>query len=152
MNAEPPQVPDYELMQRIGGGAYGEVWLGRSTTGATRAIKLVYRHTFEDARPFDREFKGIQHFERISRQHPSQLALFHVGRNEADGYFYYVMELADNAEDRDPRSEVSEALNQPEPTSDLRPLTSGYTPHTLRHDLKQWGRLPAREVIEIGLA
>jgi tetratricopeptide (TPR) repeat protein len=159
MNAEPPRVPDYELIQRIGGGAYGEVWLGRSTTGALRAIKLVYRHTFEDARPFEREFKGIQHFERISRQHPSQLALFHVGRNEADGYFYYVMELADNAGDRDPRSEVSEALNQPEPTSDfrpptsdLRPLTSGYTPHTLRHDLKQWGRLPAREVIEIGLA
>ncbi len=50
---------------------------------------------FEDERPFQREFEGIQRFERISREHPSQLALFHIGRNEAEGYFYYVMELAD---------------------------------------------------------
>ena len=152
MNADPPRVPDYELIQRIGGGAYGEVWLGRSTTGALRAIKLVGRHTFEDARPFEREFKGIQHFERISRQHPGQLALFHVGRNDVEGYFYYVMELADNAEVRDPRSEVGDALKQLAPTCDLRPAISGYTPHTLRHDLKRRGRLPAREVIDIGLA
>jgi len=27
---------------------------------------------------------------------PSQLAVLHVGRNEAAGFFYYVMELADD--------------------------------------------------------
>src|SRR5215475_11918728 len=97
-SVEAPNVPDYELLRRIGGGAYGEVWLARSiATGAMRAAKVVWRHRFEDDRPYQREFEGIQKFERISREHPSQLALFHIGRNEASGYFYYVMELADDA-------------------------------------------------------
>src|ERR1041385_2812315 len=94
----PPPVPDYELIRQIGGGAYGEVWLGRSTaTGILRAVKIVYRRTFDDERPYEREFEGIQRFERLSREHPGQLALFHVGRNAAAGCFYYVMELADAA-------------------------------------------------------
>jgi len=124
-----PSVPDYDLLRRIGGGAYGEVWLARSrATGALRAAKIVWRHTFEDERPFRREFEGLQHFEQISREHPSQLALFHIGRNDAEGYFYYVMELADN----------------------LRTATE-YSPHTLRADLEQ-GRLVAGRVWEIGVA
>lgn len=95
MNA--PTVPDYELSQQIGAGAYGEVWLARSNaTGVRRAAKIVWRRRFQDERPFQREFEGIQRFERISREHPSQLALFHIGRNEAEGYFYYIMELADD--------------------------------------------------------
>jgi hypothetical protein len=93
-----PTVPDYDLLRRIGRGAYGDVWLARSqATGALRTAKIVWRHTFEDGRPFQREFAGIQQFERISREHPSQIALFHIGRNEPAGYFYYVMELADQA-------------------------------------------------------
>jgi hypothetical protein len=92
-----PSVPDYDLLRRIGGGAYGEVWLARSkATGALRAAKIVWRRTFEDERPYRREFEGIQRFEQISREHPSQLALFHIGRNDPEGYFYYVMELADD--------------------------------------------------------
>jgi len=89
------------LLRRIGGGTYGEVWLARSTaTGSWRAAKIVRRHTFEDDRPFQREFEGIQRFERISREHPSQLALFHIGRNDAQGYFYYVREASLGQEGR----------------------------------------------------
>jgi serine/threonine protein kinase len=137
-----PTVPDYELIRRIGHGAYGDVWLARSkATGALRAAKIVWRHTFEDAKPFQREFAGIQRFERISREHPSQLALFHIGRNEAEGYFYYVMELADQAE---PGSTAEDNGN-------ARLDVDNYTPHTLRADLAK-GRLPAAKVLEIGLA
>jgi serine/threonine protein kinase len=141
-----PIVPDYELLRRIGRGAYGEVWLARNqATGALRAAKIVWRHTFEDARPFQREFAGIQRFERISREHPSQLALFHIGRNEPAGYFYYVMELADQAEP----GPIAEGRNVSD--GKITPDVNSYTAHTLRADLER-GRLPASRVLEIGLA
>src|SRR5215475_9324916 len=89
----PPPVPDCEVLRCIGVGSYGEVWLSRSILGQYRAIKIVYREHFENDRPFDREFRGIQKFEPISRSHPSQVHILHVGRGE--GFFYYVMELAD---------------------------------------------------------
>jgi len=38
--AQPPLVPDYELLCRIGIGAYGDVWLARGTLGAYRASRL----------------------------------------------------------------------------------------------------------------
>ena len=152
-----PTVPDYELLRRIGHGAYGDVWLARSqATGALRAAKIVWRHTFEDAKPFQREFAGIQRFERISREHPSQLALFHIGRNEPAGYFYYVMELADATKplsgDGGLRMEDSDG-NEPLPG---HPRSSIFDPrfyaaHTLRADLER-GRLPASRVLEIGMA
>jgi serine/threonine protein kinase len=152
-----PVIPDYDLLRRIGHGAYGDVWLARSqATGALRAAKIVWRHTFEDAKPFQREFAGIQCFERISREHPSQLALFHIGRNEPAGYFYYVMELADAAESRSEDGGLRmENGGKSEPTAG-HPRSSifdprHYTPHTLRADLEK-GRLPAAKVLEIGLA
>ena len=101
------RIPDYDLLRRIGAGAYGEFWLARSTaTGVLRAAKIVWRRTFEDDRPFEREFEGIQRFEEVSREHPSQLALFHIGRNDAEGYFYYIMELADRVGVQSPESKV----------------------------------------------
>src|SRR5438876_10044697 len=90
----PPQVPDHELIRLIGRGSYGEVWLARNVMGTYRAVKVVYRQTFDDERPFEREFAGIKRFEPISRLHESQVDILHVGRNP--DCFYYVMELADD--------------------------------------------------------
>jgi serine/threonine protein kinase len=114
--------------------------------------KIVWRHTFEDGRPFQREFAGIQRFERISREHPSQLALFHIGRNEPGGYFYYVMELADgiSAECEVRNAELRGTGVQTTPQSALANPHS-YSPRTLRADLER-ERLPAAKVLEIGLA
>jgi serine/threonine protein kinase len=158
-----PTVPDYDLLRRIGAGAYGEIWLARSTaTGALRAAKIVWRHSFDSDRPFQREFEGIQKFERISREHPSQLALFHIGRNEAEGYFYYIMELADAVENpkletRNPNNETTDSGGQLRDSGFGVPWDFGlrasdfYVPHTLRAALVD-GRLPAAHVMEIGLA
>src|SRR6266513_6444339 len=92
----PPSIPDHELLRPIGEGSFGEVWLARSKLGTLRAVKVVYRSTFKDSRPFEREFKGIQKFEPVSRSHEGLVDILQVGGGEE--YFYYVMELADLGE------------------------------------------------------
>src|SRR5438046_1788551 len=161
--AAPPQIPDHELLRRIGGGSYGEVWLARNKLGTHRAIKIVYRATFEDARPFEREFKGIQKFEPISRSHEGFVDILQVGGT--DDYFYYVMELADGVES--PILEIPNPKEIPSLKTQSK-LTGGearrselpsdfgirhsdfYSPRTLRHDVKQRSRLPVKECVQIG--
>lgn len=84
-------------MRLIGKGSYGEVWLARNVMGTYRAVKVVYRSTFDHDGPYEREFAGIRKFEPISRSQASQVDILHIGRNDAEKYFYYVMELADDA-------------------------------------------------------
>src|SRR4051812_37266933 len=90
----PPPIPDHTLLRCIGEGSYGQVWLARNVMGTLRAVKIVYRATFHDERPFDREFRGIQNFEPISRSQESLVHVLHIGK--AEDWFYYVMELADD--------------------------------------------------------
>jgi serine/threonine protein kinase len=153
-------VSDYELLQRIGAGAYGEVWLARSVLGELRAAKIIHRNRFSDARPFEREFEGIRRFEPISRSHLSQLAILHVGKAEAGGCFYYIMELADRA---DPETRSADA-SSPGGVAIARPIAaidapasgntsrSEYRPRSLRQELINRGRLPAQECLEIALS
>src|SRR5215471_3635394 len=94
----PPRDLDYELVRLIGLGAYGEVWLVRDKAGLYRACKVVYRQSFTHDRPYEREYQGIQKFEPISRDNDSQVRILHVGRRDEAGYFYYIMELADDIE------------------------------------------------------
>jgi len=127
-----PEIPDHQLLQRIGRGSYGEVWLARSVTGAYRAVKIVRRESFEHERPFEREFSGILQFEPISRTHQSQVDILHVGKGE--GYFYYVMELADD-------QRTGRQINP-----------DSYAPKTLKSELFQRGKLPFEECVQISLA
>ena len=90
------QIPDYELVIEIARGSYGQVWLARSVLGSWRAVKIVQRSLFEDPQPYQRELNGIRHYEAISRGHEGLIDVLHVGRNDEEGYFYYVMELADD--------------------------------------------------------
>ena len=132
-SAKKPAIPDYELIHPIGHGSYGDVWLARGLTGVYRAIKVIWRERFADAEPFEREFKGLKKFTAMSLFESGQLALLHVGQSEGDGFFYYVMELAD---DVDTGREVNPAQ---------------YLPLTLREVRARRGRLPADECVAIGI-
>ncbi|HRI16007.1 MAG TPA: serine/threonine-protein kinase [Verrucomicrobiota bacterium] len=136
----PPRIPDHELLEIIGRGSYGEVWRARNIVGAERAVKVVWRASFGSDRPYEREFVGIQKFEPVSRRHEGLVDILHVGRAADDRYFYYVMELADNA--TSPGAFEIEAKR----------AETGYTPLTLRALLKARGKLPLSEVLELGVA
>jgi len=131
-----PTIPDHEVLRKIGGGAYGEVWLARGVTGALRAVKVVWREDFEDARGFEREFEGILKFEPISRDHPALVNILHVGRSpDGVSFYYYVMELGDDL--RTGR--------------DINPIE--YEPRTLRADHHQATGVPwaTGDCIDVGL-
>jgi hypothetical protein len=147
ITAAAPEIADHELLSCIGRGSYGEVWLARNVIGGWRAVKVVDRRAFEHERPYEREFEGIQKFEPVSRTHPSQLSILHVGRNDAGGYFYYVMELADDGRHPgagDTKWPAAEEVpeSQPLPRS-IEPVT--YLPRTLKLDLNRRGRLSLEE-------
>ena len=56
----------------------------------------LYRDRFVDTDPFEREFRGVKLFAGLSIKEPRLLSVFHVGRNDEAGFFYYVMEPADD--------------------------------------------------------
>jgi serine/threonine protein kinase/lipoprotein NlpI len=128
-----PQIPDHKLLRCIGRGAYGEVWLASSVMGACRAVKIVWRRSFETDRPFEREFAGIQKFEPVSRSHDGLVDILHVGRNDEAGYFFYVMELADDVQ--------TGAQVDPD----------RYQPRTLQREIQSRGLLPVQECFRISL-
>jgi Tol biopolymer transport system component len=130
----PPGIPDHQLLRLIGRGAYGDVWLARNVMGTYRAVKIVYCDNFDSDRPYEREFSGIQSFEPISRSHDSQVDILHVGRNDAQRCFFYVMELADD--------ETQGRQIQPDT----------YAPKTVRSALQRRSRFSLTESLEIGLA
>ena len=126
-------IPDHALLRCIGKGGYGEVWLARNVVGTCHAVKIVRRHDFEDAGPFEREFHGIQKVMPISRQHPGLVQILHAGRNDAAGFFYYVMEPAD---DEATGAEI---------------VPAAYVPKSLASELKRHTRLPVAECLRLGL-
>jgi len=131
-----PAIPDHEVLRKIGGGAYGEVWLAKGVTGALRAVKVLWREDFEDERTFEREFEGILKFEPISRDHPALVNILHVGRSpDGAAFYYYVMELGDDIRTG----------------QDINPVE--YEPRTLRADHKQapGHRWETHECIDAGL-
>jgi WD40 repeat protein len=142
----PPPVPDHEIITRIGGGSYGEVWLARSVTGALRAVKVVWRSHFASERPYEREFHGIVQFEPISRSHPGVVNILHVGRDDAAGCFFYVMELADKAND-ERRDQPAAGIHS---SADIGP-SELYSPRTLASDLISRERLPVTDAVSLGV-
>lgn len=128
------EVPEHELLSLIGQGSYGEVWLARNQLGTYRAVKIITLARFHDKQPFNRELEGVKRFEPISRFHTGLVDILQVGHNPELGFFYYVMELGDSFIDDQPFE------------------IDSYQPKTLHSYAKQYGRLPAKECIEIGIS
>jgi hypothetical protein len=128
-------IPDYDLVHQIGKGSYGEVWLARNATGTFRAVKIVRLADFKDSRPYEREFQGLRNFEPISRNHEGFVDVLHVGRDTQRGFFYYTMELADNANSA-PKPNAGEAE---------------YQALTLEVLIRRTGRLPVERCLTIAI-
>jgi eukaryotic-like serine/threonine-protein kinase len=133
---------DFELLHRIGRGAYGEVWLARDKQRHLVAVKVIYQASFASDVPFNREFQGIRRFEPISRGYDYQLKILHVGQRPEEGCFYYVMEAADDLASGISASSV--LFNYLAPQK--------YQPRTLKAEVQRKGRLPVSECIDIALA
>ncbi len=135
--AEPPkpEIPDHELLRVIGQGSFGRVWLARNVALNTfRAVKVVSRSAFQNTGPFDREFRGIQAFEPISRLHEGFVDILQVGYRDDAGYFYYVMELADD-------QRTGQNINP-----------ANYVAKTLASERTRLKKLPYEECFQIGVA
>ena len=116
----------------IGRGAFGEVWMARGVTGALRAVKVVWRADYDHPEGFEREFEAIKHYEPVSRKHPGLVPILQVGRSDTEGFYYYVMELADDLEKG----------------RDIHPDT--YRSHTLGAQMRRDKRLTAEQCIADG--
>ena len=140
-----PVIPDHELIEVIGSGAYGNVWLGRTVLGTARAIKVIQRSSFESDQPFNRELEGVRRYEPISRTCPNLVPILQVGCDAGSDFFYSVMELADSV--APPAIVATDNLPQPSAQG-----ARAYQARTLRVDLITRGRLQIAECVEVGLA
>lgn len=100
-----------------------------------RAVKVVRREDFEYEKTFEREFEGIQRYEQVSQDHPGLVDVLHVGRDDEEGFYYYVMELAD---DESGEQEVDDP--------------GSYRPRTLTSELRKRSATSVRESVELGIS
>ena len=126
-------IPDFQLLAKVGEGSYGTVYLAKSVTGQYRAVKVVYAHRMGSTEAFEREFRGAQFYEAVSRRHDGLIDILYVGRDDQRGFFYYVMDAADDER----------------PDQSIDPAT--YRPRTLSTELGRRTALPIQECIAIGL-
>jgi serine/threonine protein kinase len=128
-----PRISGHTLLKCVGRGAYGEVWLASDVIGSFHAVKIIYRRSFANDAPFEREFRGIQRFTPVSRTHPGFVHILHVERDDHAGYFFYVMEAGDDE------------------TSGQQISPSSYSPKNLSRELARRGRLPLEECLSLSL-
>src|SRR5688572_23749165 len=92
-HAEP--IPGYILIERLGGGGFGEVWKAEAPGGLFKAIKFVYGdlHSADDREGFraEQELKALSRVKTVHHPYILSLDRFDI----VDGQLMIVMELAD---------------------------------------------------------
>src|SRR5581483_8643025 len=94
-HAEP--IPGYRLIERLGGGGFGEVWKAEAPGGLFKAIKFVYGEltpedaTADDSTRAEQELKALSRVKTV--HHPYILSLERY--DIIDDQLVIVMELAD---------------------------------------------------------
>src|SRR5580658_10483982 len=90
--AEP--IPGYRLIERLGGGGFGEVWKAEAPGGLFKAIKFVYgdlQAAGDDGCRAEQELKGLSRVKSVHHPYILSLERFDI----IDGQLIIVMELAD---------------------------------------------------------
>jgi serine/threonine protein kinase len=90
--AEP--LPGYRLLERLGGGGFGEVWKCEAPGGLLKAIKFVHGDLSaagEDGQRAEQELKALSRVKTVRHPYILSLERFDI----LDGQLMIVMELAD---------------------------------------------------------
>src|SRR5437773_4188622 len=91
-NVEP--IPGYRLIERLGGGGFGEVWKAEAPGGLFKAIKFVFgdlQSANDDGCRAEQELKGLSRVKTVHHPYILSLERFDI----IDGQLMIVMELAD---------------------------------------------------------
>jgi len=92
-HAEP--IPGYKLIERLGGGGFGEVWKAEAPGGLLKAIKFVFGDLSalddEDGSRAKQELKALNRVKTVHHPYILSLECVHI----VEGQLIIVMELAD---------------------------------------------------------
>ncbi|MCC6950888.1 MAG: protein kinase [Phycisphaerales bacterium] len=111
--SEQPQPPpaqtlgDFRLLQRIGQGSQGAVWLAEDSLGRRVAVKKL--STLSHPSHLNREETALRLYQGLSEER-HLLRVLHVGRSDCG--LFYSMELADSEDTGDGSAPVPMSLSQ----------------------------------------
>src|SRR6478672_2307027 len=91
-NSEP--IPGYKLIERLGGGGFGEVWKCEAPGGLHKAIKFVFgtlEMAGDSGHRAEQELKALSRVKTVRHPYILSLERFDI----IDGQLLIVMELAD---------------------------------------------------------